>query len=34
VIYVEDVDGVGIIVDHIADAVLAAPGSPFCAALR
>jgi hypothetical protein len=28
VIYVEDVDSVGVIVDRIADAVLAAPGSP------
>ncbi len=29
VIDVEDVDGVGVIVDRIADAVLAAPGSPL-----
>src|ERR1039457_7579620 len=29
VIYVEDVDGAGVIVDHIAIAVLAAPGSPL-----
>jgi hypothetical protein len=29
VIYVEDVDGVGVIVDGIAAAVLAAPGSPL-----
>lgn len=28
-IYVEDVDGVSVIVDRIADAVLAAPGSPL-----
>ena len=28
-IYVEDVDGVGVIVDGIAAAVLAAPGSPL-----
>ena len=29
VIYVEDVDDVGVLVDRIADAVLAAPGSPL-----
>jgi hypothetical protein len=29
VIYVEDVDGVGVIADCIANAVLAAPGSPL-----
>ncbi len=29
VIYVEDVDGVGVIVNGIPDAVLAAPGSPL-----
>ena len=29
VIYVEDVDGVGVFIDRIADAVLAAPGSPL-----
>ena len=28
-IYVEDVDGAGLIVDRIADAVLAAPRSPL-----
>ena len=33
-IYVEDVDDVGVIVDRITDAVLAAPGPPFVGNLR